>query len=48
MMYIHALGAIVVVVLIVLFAASWKKRSLKQFDFDGAKQSEKEKRGPLQ
>lgn len=48
MLYITVISAALFVVLVLVFVVTRSRKSLKQFDFDGAKQGEKEMRGPLQ
>jgi hypothetical protein len=47
MIYIPIIAAIAVTLLVVLHSSEKHPSSLKKFDFDGAKQGEKEKRGPM-
>lgn len=47
MIYIPIIAAVAVTLLIVLHSSDKHPSSLKRFDFDGAKQGEKEKRGPM-
>jgi len=46
MIYIPIIAAIAVTLFVLMQTSGKHPSSLKQFDFDGAKQGEKEKRGP--